>query len=214
MLLIVSIISGTVTANIPLTDPPDWPTEGVVGEEYTFCIEIPDGPDAEPFYVIWDWGDGNPSEWLGPYAPGEIACASHSWNEPGVYDIRVKLKNEYGHESNWSDPWSIQIYAPAFKIEYIKGGVGEVCAEIKNVGEWNATNVNWSIDIPSMIPGHWHWEGTISNLPVGESEIVCSDDFIVGLSLTTTTVTADAEYVDTITEKEDVLIFLILVIIL
>lgn len=218
MMLIVSIFPTTMSADQSIgpldPGPPSGPTEGGVGENYTFCIDMPEDFPGDASAVLWSWGDGTFSEWLGSYAPGEIACASHSWNEPGVYDIGVKLRNEYGYESNWSASLTMTIYAPAFKIEYIKGGVGEVCAEIKNVGEWNATNVNWSIDILSMIPGHWHWEGTISNLPVGESEIVCSDDFIVGLSLTTITVTADAEYVDTITEKEDVLIFLILVIIL
>ena len=32
---------------------------------------------------------------------------SHIWHEKGNYDIRVKVKDIHGYESEWSDPLSI-----------------------------------------------------------------------------------------------------------
>ena len=35
--------------------------------------------------------------------------ASHAWSEPGTYAIKVKLKDSYGVESEWSAPFTIVI---------------------------------------------------------------------------------------------------------
>jgi hypothetical protein len=88
--------------------PPQGPTEGIVGEEYTFCIDMPDEVPCEPYYAMWDWGDGTMSEWLGPFSAGETVCANHSWGEPGSYEIRVGIKDGCGREY-WSDPLTINI---------------------------------------------------------------------------------------------------------
>jgi hypothetical protein len=88
--------------------PPSGPTEGAVGVEYTFCIKLPDNSECEPYYLMWDWGDGMMSEWLGPYGAGEIVCVNYSWNEPGDYEIRVKIKDSCDDEY-WSDPLAIHI---------------------------------------------------------------------------------------------------------
>lgn len=89
---------------------PSGPTEGVVDVEYTFCIKLPDDPECEPYYVMWDWGDGTMGEWLGPYGAGEIVCETYSWSYPGYYEIRVKIKDGCGNEY-WSDPLTIHIIA-------------------------------------------------------------------------------------------------------
>jgi len=88
--------------------PPSGPTEGAVGVEYTFCIKLPDNPECEPYYLIWDWGDGIISEWLGPYVAGEIICETYSWNEPGDYEIHVKIRDGCNNEY-WLDPLIIHI---------------------------------------------------------------------------------------------------------
>jgi len=36
------------------------------------------------------------------YESGEEIKLSHSWNEQKDYTIRVKAKNEYGSESDWT----------------------------------------------------------------------------------------------------------------
>ena len=88
--------------------PPQGPTEGIVGVEYTFCIDMPDEVPCEPYFIIWDWGDGTMSEWLGPFVAEETVCANHSWEDPGTYEIRVGIKDGCEREY-WSDPLIIQI---------------------------------------------------------------------------------------------------------
>ena len=88
--------------------PPSGPTEGRVGIEYIYCVDIPEETACEPYFIMWDWGDGMSSGWLGPYPAGETVCANHSWSEPGSYDIRVGIKDGYGREY-WTDPVTVII---------------------------------------------------------------------------------------------------------
>jgi agmatine deiminase len=83
-------------------DPPeiidiDGPTEGKVGEEYTYCVTAVD-PDYDLFYVQWDWADGTDTGWLGPYGSGDEICESHSWDSQRIYRIEVRVKDVYGAE--------------------------------------------------------------------------------------------------------------------
>ena len=106
LLIGVSVVSSTgiITEDVKSTywPPPFGPNSGIPGEEYTFCIDLPDNPDCAPFYVMWDWGDGDTSDWFGPYGAGETVCANHSWNESGIYEIRVRIRDNCGNEY-WSD---------------------------------------------------------------------------------------------------------------
>jgi len=86
--------------------PPDTPiingpTSGKPGEEYTYCITNTVDPEGDNVYVLWDWGDGNDSGWLGPYNSGEEICASYIWSEIGSFTIMAKLKDEWSAESDW-----------------------------------------------------------------------------------------------------------------
>jgi hypothetical protein len=62
-----------------------------------------------PVYYMFDWDDETPYEWLGPYQEGQICTTYHSWNSPGIYNIKVKAKNSMGSQSDWSEPLTIHI---------------------------------------------------------------------------------------------------------
>jgi hypothetical protein len=87
---------------------PEGHPSGEPGKEYTFSSDATE-PEGEKVYYAWDWGDGNYSYWLGPYNSGETSEAKHSWENKGDYNIRVKAKDIYGGESDWSDPLGISI---------------------------------------------------------------------------------------------------------
>lgn len=89
--------------------PPTGPTEGVVDVEYEFCFNLPVNPDGDSYYVRWVFGDGIITEWGGPFDGGQNICEYHSWDEIGVYEISVGLKDIYGAEY-WSNPLVITIY--------------------------------------------------------------------------------------------------------
>jgi hypothetical protein len=65
--------------------------------------------DGDLVYYRWDWGDQSTSSWMGPYPSGVIINASHSWETEGIYDVRVKAKDENGMESEWSRPLIVDV---------------------------------------------------------------------------------------------------------
>jgi hypothetical protein len=84
-------------------EKPSGPITGKCGELYTFSTSTIDiyGDDI---YYRWDWGDGEYSDWLGPYESGEIVESSHIWNKHGIHKVKVKAKDIYDCKSVWSDP--------------------------------------------------------------------------------------------------------------
>ena len=96
-----------------LTFPPSPPVihglyNGDVNVEYDFWTDPITDPSGDSLYIRWDWGDGNITDWLGPYSSGSIVYASHAWEDAGMYDIRAQLKGA-GGESTWSEPHTISI---------------------------------------------------------------------------------------------------------
>ena len=114
--------SGAAPPNNPPEKPnrPSGQTSGSAGETYIYTTTTTD-PDGDQVYYQWDWGDGNMSGWYGPFASGTVASASHAWNK-GSYSIKVKAKDIYNAESNWSDPLPISMpYSFNMPITHIFG---------------------------------------------------------------------------------------------
>ena len=95
-----------------INHPPDKPMtpvgkeKGDVNTVYYYNTSATDN-EQNQVYSLWDWGDGNFSEWLGPYDSGALISANHIWAIKGSYNIKVKAKDIYGNEGNWSDPLPI-----------------------------------------------------------------------------------------------------------
>ncbi len=87
---------------------PDGPEEWIQNIETKFKSTTTD-PEGEQIYYLFDWGDDNFSEWIGPYASGVTVEASHSWVDPGEYKVKVKAKDIHGVQSDWSEPLVISI---------------------------------------------------------------------------------------------------------
>jgi hypothetical protein len=156
----VGTVAGVFIKN-PL-DGPYGPTEGYVGVEYTFLFKLPVNPNDYEYYAKWDWGDGNISEWLGPYPSGQIINASHTWWTLGSYEIRVKLKDMNGTEY-LSDPLIITI------IDYRPPNPPNITGP-----HFGKTNINYTFSIgnftnPDEDPFYslWYWDDGSSNQWVG-----------------------------------------------
>jgi hypothetical protein len=67
--------------------------------------------DAEEnlLYYRWDWGDGEISDWEGPFASGDPVTAAHTWAENGDYEIRAKVRDPFGEETDWSAPLAVTV---------------------------------------------------------------------------------------------------------
>lgn len=96
--------------NLPPSPPTiQGPNYGKINVDYSFTTDPITDPEEDPIYCLWDWGDGSQSGWLGPYDSGQTLSETHTWSEPGVYQIRVKLKDFFGATSDWSEPFTIVI---------------------------------------------------------------------------------------------------------
>jgi len=98
--------SGNLPPNMP-SKPDGSPVAGpnVDISFSTVAVDI----EGDSLYYLWDWGDGNFSEWIGPFNSSEPMATNYSWNGTGIYDIRVKVKDIYELESEWSEPHNISI---------------------------------------------------------------------------------------------------------
>lgn len=194
------IIAGSPgsTESPPLKpETPQGPNSGDTGVEYFFTTSTTD-PDNDMLYYMWHWGDSI-SDWIGPYASGEVVEYSHVWNHPGVYEIRVKAKDTTGLESVWSDTHSITIIAmPVIEIGEITGGFG-VHAAITNVGALEALDVEWSITLNGFVLLGAQRSGTFTKIMPGFSPTAKSG-LILGLGPVSITVRAD-EAEKTVTAK-------------
>jgi hypothetical protein len=107
---------------------PDRPTgraTGKPGVSYLYSSRSTD-PEEQALFYQWDWGDGNVSEWIGPVASGLTTTITHSWSEQGTCAVRVKCRDLYNEESDWSEPLSVTmpkstpIILPSFFAMFLK----------------------------------------------------------------------------------------------
>ena len=101
---------------ITTNSPPQTPTiEGNTTGEFAtnqaYEINTID-PDGNSVYYLIDWGDGETTDWLGPFASNVDITQSHNWTEKGTYQIRVKAKDIYDQESEWG---SLEVSMPKNK---------------------------------------------------------------------------------------------------
>jgi len=106
------IVNSTATNNPPeKPSKPSGETQGQTGTSYPYSTSAID-PDGDKLEYGWDWdGDDTVDEWdnnnSNYYLSGTPISTSHAWPTDGTYNIKVKAKDIYGEESEWSDPLSI-----------------------------------------------------------------------------------------------------------
>lgn len=101
-----------------MPDPPskpEGPKKGFCNSEYEFNTTAVDPSPDKVLYYQWDFGDGSIVDWSERMNSGWMIRQGHSWEKPGIYEIKVRCKNNYSI-SNWSESIeiniSIQNFAP------------------------------------------------------------------------------------------------------
>ena len=106
--------------------PPNKPCGPIWGRSnisYSYSTVTTD-PDGDKIKYYFDWGDGT-GEWTTFTDSGVVVSAFHLWRNMGKYEIKVKARDEYGLESNWSSPLNVTIenIPPNIEIEKPKNGL-------------------------------------------------------------------------------------------
>jgi hypothetical protein len=143
-------ITNLETMYAPLDpDAPTGPDTGLTGLEYEYIASTTD-PDEGDLFYWFDWGDNTNTGWIGPYDSGNEVNANHVWDEAGEYDVKVKVKDRAGHETNWSESLTVQIEIPEFSID-VAGELMGVVATITNTEEEAIPDVEWSLSVKGGI---------------------------------------------------------------
>ena len=186
------VISGSNNPpQIPLK--PNGSTTGQINIEYTFSTSTTD-PENDQVYYKWSWGNGE-SDWMGPYTSGAAISASHSWSAGGTYEVKVKAKDIFNYESDWSSRLFVTIIGPKanLSIGTFTGGLLKISTEVKNIGEVPATNIQWTITITGgVILSGQTQTGNITTLDVNTTGSLL-DSPILGFGQVTITVTVNAD---------------------
>jgi len=105
---------GTAPPNQPpnISSRPSGSSSGYTGTSYSYSTSATD-PDGDQVKYYFDWGDGT-GTWTNLVNPGQSASKSHSWNNAGTYNVKVKAQDENGAESGWSTAKivTITVYTP------------------------------------------------------------------------------------------------------
>lgn len=86
---------------------PLGPTYGFQNVSYTYSI-MTSNPNAT---WMFDWGDGNRSEWLQVGDSEHTIVQTHKWNTPGAYRVRAKYRSPTVGET-WSSVLLVTITTP------------------------------------------------------------------------------------------------------
>ncbi len=171
----VSVVSPRSFRIIGQNTPPEkptlvGPTTGKPHTSYEYTIFTSD-PDGDPVSYLIDWGDGQTSDWVGPYPSGSPVILNHTWDIAGSYQIRGKAKDTSGVESSWSDVVVMNIVLSQVNVT-MNGGFG-LTVIFTNTGNEDLLSVPWNITLDGgFILTSKTKEGIFPEIKAGEEKSI------------------------------------------
>ncbi len=107
----------SIDVNKPPEKPikPNGPIEVERNAECKFFTTTFD-PDGDQIAYSFDWGDGTNSKWSKYYNSNETASAIHFFSNRGYFSVKVKARDIFESESEWSNETKISVSNnPPFK---------------------------------------------------------------------------------------------------
>lgn len=96
----------------------------------------------EPYTWLWDFGDEDTSDEQNP---------THTYSEPGEYEVTLTVTDAISDTASDSTTATVsEVLEPVLEIGKISGGIG-VSAVIKNNGNAEATDVQWTMNFTGLV---------------------------------------------------------------
>ena len=191
------------TSGEELVASANGPYEGVVGEDISFTGSATGG--TSPYIFEWDFGDGSSSEEQNPV---------HSYAEAGVYDVTLTVIDAELVKDVDTTTATISEDGgePELAIGEVTGGLAKIDVEIKNIGDADASDVDWEISVSGGFLKRIdkNESGSISNLNASSAEVI-SIVPIVGLGRISINVTASADGLETVSKEVEGFVFFFIV---
>ena len=153
--------AAVIDSSDPISNsPPNTPSvplgsdTGLAGTAYSYSTSATD-PDGDQVKYTFDWGDGS-TDTTGLVDSCATASASHSWNDVGTYEVKVKATDSKGASSGWSDTLTISITNPVILIYGIFGKADDlnpIEQRLKNAG-FTVFKFDWAPAGPSTATGN------------------------------------------------------------
>ena len=88
---------------------PGGPQQILIGRTGVFNASTTD-PEGDDISYKFSWGDGSESAWTTYHPSGELIQVNKAFLSTGSFDVKVKARDIYEEESDWSDPLTVEVY--------------------------------------------------------------------------------------------------------
>jgi len=182
----MDVIASSSVANVAPDNPTlSGPSLGDVNVTYNYSACTNDSNDDQILYYF-DWGDGNNTGWLSLYLSNVTVNASHSWTQQGGYYVKVKAKDVFNNESDWT--------TILFKTETLPPLINSVNNTPDVVGFGGTINIttnvtddmngNWSgiktVKVNTSYPDNSYVNYTMESIGNNIYRYLFSDTWVVG----------------------------------
>jgi PKD repeat protein len=197
--------AGFENDSIPLITSANGPYEGVVGEEIAFTGSVVGG--VSPYSFEWTFGDGIISSDQNP---------EHIYSEDGIFEVTLTVTD--GDQNIAMNTTTATIVEgagePELLIGKIMGGLAKIDAEIKNIGDTEASNVTCRISVSGGLLKLIDKNETIQIPDISANKIkIASIKPIIGLGKISINVTASAEGLESVSKEIEGRVFFFFVLI-
>ena len=106
VLFIISCVISSSASNVVIEKSSKTSTKAILDQLLSpvmwtenfsiFYISTTNVSNISNVYYWIDWGDGDITDWIGPYNSNETVSISHEWDYDGIYQIIAKAKNQAG----------------------------------------------------------------------------------------------------------------------
>lgn len=172
----VTLDHGSERPGIP--PAPDGPSQGYVDEALTFTATTTD-PNGDSVAFQFDWGDGSDLMWTDFVASGDTVSVQKTYEEDGIYAVKVKAKDVNGAQSEYSSELDVTITVPttvgAVEVRSTPAGA-EIWVDGENTG-LTTTSIIGNLDATSYtialrLEGYEDWDTTVTVIADDTIEVV------------------------------------------